>query len=304
MKIAFVWQGLHGRYGQWKDGLYAAMQIIEQTHTVLYFDPLSEQDRDLLDAWEPDAILYWEAPVTQVGKDSWVWDWVCSRPAKKYLLFAGGEIKPMWVKDFELLFVESAIDEDTCERFGIPYKRAFGVNTQIMKPRTQPKVFDGFMQATFAGWKRHELFADALGSHGAVAGRYQEHDRAGYEHCLKKGVLVLPELPPEAVESLINASHAVVNTAEFWGGGQRCTLEAMACGVPVLVMDDSPKNCEYVDESQAGMICAPITQTVKNTVEFLKNHGAEYGARGVAYVHSKWTEQHYADAIMSVISPA
>lgn len=297
MKIAFIWQGLDGRYGHWRDGLCAAMELIKQQHTVRYFDfPL-----DGIDEFRPDIVLYWEAPCTLKGKDAANYQAVLNLPYKKALLFAGGPVEARTCYGFDLFFVESRINEEEFERLGLPWKRAFGVNTAIMRPQVIPKVHDGFLQATFADWKRHTLFAEALGTHGCVAGRAQEHDRAGYNACIEKGVVLYPEVPAEQVAILINSSHAVVNTAAYWGGGQRCTLEAMACGVPVIVMEDSPKNREYVEESSAGFVVRPEPQAIRDAIDRVKMLPQAVYEKGHAYIESKWTGRHYADAILEGI---
>lgn len=299
MRIAFIWQGFDGRYGQWRDGLYAAMKLIEKDHTVRYFDfPLTG-----IHDFKPDIVLYWEAPITICGKDAANYRAVQELPYKKALLFAGGEIRKDWVKGFDLLFVESGINEVECASLKIPFKRAFGVNTSIFKPEKQPKRFDGFLQATYALWKRHDLFARAFGESGVTAGRKQAHEPQCYESCEKYGVLTLPELPADAIASIINASWCVANTSEYWGGGQRCTLEAMACAVPVIVMKDSPKNCEYVEESNGGIICDPDPNQIRDAINtHFKAPDNRYGERGYNYVMDNWTEYHYRDAILEGIN--
>ena len=289
MKIGFCWQGLNGRYGQWEDGLYAALKLLEKDHEIRYYDfPLTG-----IEEFKPDVVLYWEAPVTRNGKDAENWNAVCALPYKKCLLFAGGPLNAMDVKDFDLVFVESLINEEDCERQGIPYRRAFGVNTQIMEPDPKPKLYDAFMQATFADWKRHDLFALAVGKKGAVAGRKQAHDTNGLNACIKREVTIFDELPAEKVKDAINASYCVLNTSGYWGGGQRCTLEAMACGVPVIVMADSPKNREYVEESGGGIVCEPNPDAIREALELVKSPN-RMGALGLKYVQEKYTEHHYA----------
>lgn len=297
MRIAFIWQGLDGRYKyQWRDGLYAAMKLIEEQHEVRYFDfPL-----DGIHDFKPDVVLYWEAPCTLRGKDAGNYQTVIDLPYKKALLFAGGPVSADICHGFDLYFVESQLNEVEFDLLGLPWKRAFGVNTQIMRPISLPKQYDGFMQATFAGWKRHELFADALGADGCVAGRKQEHDMSGYNRCVERGVEIFPEMDAQTVAVLINKSHAVVNTAEYWGGGQRCTLEAMACGVPVIVMSDSPKNREFVEESGGGFIVDPNPEDIRSAIRAAKE-SESVGRAGREYVLSKWTERHYADALLEGI---
>lgn len=315
MKIAFIWQGFDNRYGQWQDGLYAAMKILERDHEVKYFDIRegSITTNSIVDFiptiediyhFKPDVVLYWEAPVTQRGKDKDNWNAVCALPYKKALLFAGGPLKAIDVKDFDLVFTESAINDEDCEREGIPYKRAFGVNTQIMKPLNLEKKWDGILAATFAAWKRHELFAEALQSTGLAVGRVQQHDSNGYNRCLQLKVDIMDEVSPEELSKLYNQSYVAVNTAEYWGGGQRMTLEAMACGIPVIVMADSPKNREFVEASLGGFICNPNANEIKACVEEIKTNSDKAinkGQFGYEYIQSHWTEYHYAKALLEGI---
>jgi glycosyltransferase involved in cell wall biosynthesis len=302
MKIAFIWQGFDGRYKYaWRDGLYAAMQLIEKEHEVKYFDfPLQSMEE-----FNPDVVLYWESPLTLKGENARNYQSVLDLPYKKALLFAGGPVKQDLCYGFDLYFVESKINEEEFQALGLPWKRAFGVNTQIMKPMQLEKKWDGILHATFAGWKRHELFADALGDKGLAVGRVQDSDRNGYNRCVERGVEVVDEQVPEELAKLINQSHVVVNTAEYWGGGQRCTLEAMACGIPVIVMSDSPKNMEYVVESGAGYGCDPRVEEIQRRIQAIvevQSLAKQIGQEGVAYVQSKWTERHYADALLEGIN--
>lgn len=307
LKVAFFWFGFDGRYGQWQDGLAAAMKLIEAEHEVRYFDVNEKTLKDVKD-FNPDVVLFWEAPVCSRGKDADMWFSVCALPYKKALLFAGGPLKAIDVKDFDLVFVESQINEEDCEREGIPYKRAFGVNTQIMKPKMSlyrqhngPK-YEGFMHATFAEWKRHDLFAQALGEKGAVAGRKQEHDLNGYNECVKRKVIIFDEQPAEEIAKLIGDSYCVVNTSSYWGGGQRCTLEAMACGIPVVVMADSPKNREFVEESNGGVVAEPNVESIREAIATLHEMKTDYKTNGYNYIKKYWSEFEYRDALLEGIN--
>lgn len=295
MKIAFVWQGIDGRYGQWKDGLYAAMKIIEKSHTVTYHEP-SDDIKDV------DIILYWEAPVTACGKDRDNYERIRKNPIPKILLFAGGQVKYEWCKGFDLFLIESQLNEKEFDDIGLPWVKAFGVNTEIFKPKKQPKIFDGMHQGTCASWKRQSLFARALKDKGVICGRFQESDPIGFLTAREQGTLVLPELSHDAVSEMLNATHVMVNTSEYWGGGQRATLEAMACGIPVIAMNDSPKNMEYVLESGAGLIVAPSETPIREAIESIKGWTDVEKQRGIAYVRNKWTEQHYAENILKGIN--
>mgnify|MGYP006321665743 CR=1 FL=1 len=95
-------------------------------------------------------------------------------------------------------------------------------------------------------------------------------------------------------------AHTCLQTSEYWGGGQRCTLEALACDVPVICMTDSPKNREYVEESGCGLVVEPNAQNISDAVHIVK--ATDYGTRGSDYVKSKWTSKHYADNLLEWIN--
>jgi len=293
MTIGFVWQGVSqgDTFNRWNDGLRHAMRILESEHTVRYMEP-----------WDPcddvDVFLYWEAPCTARGQNAQHYDRIRTLDKPKALLFAGGPIEWETARGFDHIFVENECNKTEFEHLGFSTSVAFGVNTDDFRPKRMEKKFDAFFHATFAGWKRHELFADAFGARGAVAGRVQEHDRAGYNRCQELGVTIYPEADAKTLARYIAEAHVMVNTSEFWGGGQRTTLEAMSCNAPVLVMSDSPKNREYVEESGQGEICDPDPLVIRETVESMK--GKRY--KGRAYVLGKWTPQHYADNLNKVIT--
>lgn len=295
MKIAFVWQGVSEPHvwRRWDDGLRQAMRYIEQDHEVTYCEPWHDIKADL--------ILYWEAPCTINGKNGEHYRRIKDLPIKKALLFAGGPVQRQWCEGFDLIFTESQINDQEFTVLGLPWKRAFGVNDLIFKPLNTPKLYEAMMHATFAEWKRHKLFAETFkGTKSALCGRYQPSDPAGYDACVAAGLDIYPELWPEQVSLLINQSKIVVNTSEYWGGGQRCTLEAMACNVPVIVMSDSPKNREYVDESGAGVVVDPDPNTIRQAVAEILEHPEQY--RGREYIESKWTARHYANSLLAGIN--
>lgn len=295
MRIAFVWQGISGRYGQWKDGLYAAMKHIEREHEVRYFEPNDQS----IEEFKPDWILYWESPVTYNGKDGNNYRRIMGMPFKKALLFAGGEIKPELVYGFDHLFIESAIDMDTCERYGLPHSRAFGINDEIFRSECQPKIWDGMHHSTCASWKRTWLMTKALKSKSFICGRFQESDPRCWLDARDHGALILPEQSAESVNSLLNASHCLVQTSEFWGGGQRATLEAISAGIPVVCMEDSPKNREFVEESRYGLVVKPESGAILDAVERIKK--IHWNIADAMEYKKKWSSKKYAEDILKVL---
>ena len=286
-RIAFLWDGVKLHYGKrWLDGLWKALQHLKADGwEINYFEPY---DRDAILGYSPDCIIYWGAFVELATPT------VIKYPFKKVNCFAGGSITKENSEGFDLIFTESAINEEELTEAGRPWMRAFGVNEELYKPMNLEKIYDGIIYGTFAGWKRHDLFADVMREKGLAVGIKQDHEKWCYEVCEKYGVTVLDEQSREKIVELISQSKVALNTADYWGGGQRMTLEAMACNVPPVVMYDSLKNCEYVEESGYGVISnanpVDIKEAVRKAMEITKHTGREY-------IMSKFTSRHYADAL-------
>lgn len=296
MRIAFVWQGIrdpkivHG----WQDGLRLAVEKISQGFDVKFYEP----SEDIV----ADIILYWEAPITiQHPINGVYYNKVRFNDGKKILLFAGGQIKKEWVDGFDLLLVESKINEQECENLGIPYLHAFGINDRDFRPIKQEKVYDGMLHGTCATYKRQWLIGEALGEKGMVCGRYQEHDAEPFDRCKKYGCKVMPEMLPDILVYEINSSHTLIQTSDMWGGGQRATLEAMACGIPPIVMSDSPKNMQFVEDSGFGLVVEPTAEAIKRGVQQLKDNPPSID-KGIDYVNRNYTSEIYKNQILKAIN--
>lgn len=292
MKIGFVRQEIsHPHIKEyWQDGLATALNIIGKDHIVTYHEPWDTIEN-------VDVILYHEAPCTFGGNNSHHYNKVRTNPIKKALLFAGGAIRKEWVSGFDILFLESKINEKECDDLGISWHHAFGINDKIFKYEKKEKMYDGMLAGTCASWKRQWLIGEALGDKGLVCGKNQESDPQPFIKCKEFGTLVLPEQRAESVASLLNQSFTCVNPCDYWGGGQRATLEAMACGVPVICCTDSPKNREFVEASGFGRVVEPNAQDIKRAVEELKANQMNPQI-GVDYIQSKWTSKIYAKQIL------
>lgn len=299
MRIAFVWtNGVKDlyRFNWWNDGLREAMRIIEQEHTVTYHEPYE----DLPDV---DWILFWEAPCTINSEYGDSYKKVMNSPQKKALLFAGGPIKYEWVKGFDHIFVESKINKDEFDALGVRNSTAFGVNTRIFQPKSVEKVYKTVTHGTCASWKRQGLAGEAVGKDALIFGRDQESDRRPFDIARDFGAKVIDvEQSFEEANALINTAYIGLNCADFWGGGQRASLEAMACGLPIIVMNDSPKNCEYVEDSGLGLMVSPEVHDIQRAVDELMKSRVDFERECREYVLSKWSERHYALALIKGIS--
>lgn len=287
MRIAFLWDGITQHKGKrFEDGLYLALKRLEKDHEIGYFEPL---DRYRIDLFKPDVLLFWGALCENCVKE------VIQYPYKKAICFAGGPIDESNVHGWDLYFTESTINEAELRVLGKPYMRAFGINERLFTPILTEKKYDAIFWGAFAKWKRHDLFAMSSLEGGLAIGQHQDHEPECYEICHQMGVKVMEEQTRDKIIDLIRQSYCALNTSDFWGGGQRMTLEAMACGIPPIVMSDSPKNCEYVEESGYGIICNPDINEIKEAIEKAKTIK---GFKGHNYVQSKWTSKHYADNLI------
>lgn len=284
-KVAFIWQDGPRYDWIWDDGLYVAMRILESYFDVQYFVPGDEAIKE----FKPDIALFWGAAIDR--NVPWVQELTC----KKAILFGGGPINADLVRGWDMVFVESQLDYNivASQSPETPLRRAFGINEALFHPTSAPKAFQALMAGTFAAWKRHNLFAHAVGPRGLAIGIKQPHESWCYEVCERAGVKVLEEASRSEIAGYINQSEVILNTADRWGGGQRLTLEAMACNVPPIVMSDAPKNIEFVYESGYGIVCEPDPQEIQLAVQKAKN----LPPLGRDYIMAHWTSTHYANAL-------
>lgn len=284
MRIAFLWDGISRMQDSWRDGLWLATEILKENHELERFEPDATDD---IVEWGPDVILYWGALQERLKHH------VLKLPYPKANCWAGGPIEPEHLGGIDLYFIENQVVQNEFAQYGAPTMIAFGVNEKWFNKQRRKKIYKASFAGAFAAWKRHELFADSFDHtdwKGICFGQMQEHEPHCYEYPKSKGIIIKDRQDPREVAKIINQSEYVLNPASYWGGGQRLTLEAMACDVPPIVMDDSPKNCEYVDEAGFGHIVSPSSHEIR---PLLAQEPQKEGGR--KYIKSKWTGRHYAE---------
>lgn len=188
------------------------------------------------------------------------------------------------------IFVESQVYYDRFKNEGINVVKAFGTNLEIFKPFKQPKIFDACFPATFAAWKRHDLFAEAMGDRGLACGWFQPHEPECWQACQKYGTALLHHQNAESVNLIYNMSHTCVVTSDTFGGSQRTVLEAMACNVPVIAMSDSDKTTEYIKECGVGSVVEPTPEAIRKAVDAWK--GKKIDTR--SFIEKNYSEGKYA----------
>ena len=274
MRIAFVspyeQHPLDYQWGCWRtgtDGLSSALLLLAADGYDLKFfrgDNHAELVEEVYQ-WKPDVVAVW---------DSFLGIWgPLARPriprARFVLFFGGGPIRrdDTW----DLVFYESVLDGVEIQADGMRGVRAFGTNTDLFRPMKKPKVWDAIYPAAYASWKRQIDFAREYKKKGLLIGHVEEPNIK--DECEKFGVMCLPWVPPWTLVEMINSSKWVHIYADKNGGCQRSVLEALACDLPVTVPEDAPKLLELVMEYEAS------------------------GLTGRAFVESRYTARHYADAI-------
>lgn len=198
----------------------------------------------------------------------------------------------------DIVFTESKSYIDWMKANGVRrVEQAFGTNTELFKPMPNPKIFDAVFPATGAAWKRHELFAQAMGPRGLVCGWWQPHEPQCLQVCYDNNTAVLHHQMAESVAYLYSMAKTCLITSSDVGGSQRTVLEAMACNVPVIVMEDSTMTTEYVRECGEGAIIPPDVQQIKNAVEEWKDK--QVNTR--PWIMEHFSEWRYADKLKAGI---
>jgi glycosyltransferase involved in cell wall biosynthesis len=300
MRIAFVWdwEPNFEQTIQLNDGLQAALRVLEtRGHTVnRYTDTRAAVGDyhpidDIIRYKEKfDVILHWAdftRPHAKPHQELGIPMAIC---------FAGGEAVNYNTPYFDHIFVESEVYKAKLESAGYEnVSIAFGTNTELFKPIEQPKLLDTIFPGTFAEWKRHQLYAQAVqGLRSLAVGYiYTDHETECWEDCLKHGVAILPHVSAETLHRLYASSRVCVIPSRSSGGSQRTVLEAMAMNLP-LVVTDSDK-FDYVWDSDEVLQVPPHPDAIREAVDFYINNNITVNTRDV--VVEKWSEFTYADAL-------
>lgn len=236
--------------------------------------------------FKPDAILYFSdlsRPIIEELNDY---------PCPKAICYSGGRFTN-YERMVDLIFVESKTYVKWFAERGIKAIQAFGTNTELFKPYNQPKFFDAFFPATFASWKRHHLFAEAMGDKGLLCGWWQPNEMIIIEKAFKCRTGVLHHQIAESIALLYSMAKVVLVTSHDTGGSQRTVLEAMACNIPLVVMSDSTMTSEYVREAGEGMICEPNVEDIRKAVEIMKDKKVNTRE----WIMKNYSEYVYADKV-------
>jgi len=235
MKILFVYQ--HSYPHLWKDGLYAALELLERNHDITWINLATTPDLKLLDG-QYDIALGWGAFGSDVDT---ILRTLNNQPIA--LCIAGNAIAPYDVHDYEVLFHETYWYEPIIEEHPNKY-HAFGVNTDIFRPLASYPQWDVISVGAYALWKRQLDVAKKDGKKlliGEIQSGNLEESLSIMYHLSLHGCYLSGMRSPEELAELYNQSKLCYIPADINGGGERAVLEARACGIGVEVNNDNPK---------------------------------------------------------------
>lgn len=311
MKIVFLWDWEPDYYQAltWQDGLAAAIkELMKRGHVIQVITCRKSAESGMQDfviknplfeinAWQPASITKY----IQAWKPAVILHWAdMTRPSAKRLIetnipqaicFAGGDPISYNTDIFAHIFVESQVYEDEFREKGYPVSRAFGTNTSLFKPVEQAKSFDTIFPATFATWKRHSLYGEAVRGLRALACGYMytNHEQECWQDCVKQGVTILPHVSAETLKYLYAASRVCVVPTMSMGGSQRTVLEAMAMNLPLVITDS-----DRFDFARGRVFEAePDPENIRQMIGLALD--SEVNTRD--YVVEQWSEFTYADAL-------
>lgn len=230
--ITFIYDHKYPQY--WQDGLCAALDLLEEEGYEI--ERINLHDGKKANINVDNVVVGWGAfggPVDTFCKEL---------PNRKALCIAGVTEEPNWSTVYDVVFYET-------EWFGKALKhpnkiKAFGINTDIYREVSMPKMWDTITVGAFALWKRQDKLIGKEGRRVAIGEVQEDNLRESMSivwALLKDGIMVSPMVEPEVLSLMYNSSFSCYIPADIYGGGERAVLEARACGLPVTVENDNPK---------------------------------------------------------------
>jgi len=307
MRIAFLWDWdiVPEQAITWKDGLARAIQILSERHSVRVFAvgadyvlpheffPIHVKEHgDGVMAgiieYAPDVILHWGDMTRPHAKI------LSSLNIPMAICFAGGATDAENWYRFGHVFVENEEYRKKFDEQGVSVSIAFGTNTKLYTPITAQKTLDAYFPATFADWKRHNLFTESTrGLRTMCAGyMYPVSERYCWEDTMNAGVLVTSHISAEANRMLMAQTRCVLVTSKNVGGSQRTVLEALAMNTPVIVMSDNIKCAEYLRSVGCeDWIVEPDAKQIRQKIEEIQPCDTRTRLIGL------WDEYAYANEL-------
>lgn len=249
-KLLFIYDMEPSIVPLWKDGLWAALNILESDFEIIKYNladnvpPKQTMGPPYPDSdWNVDFSLGWGAFGSSVDK------WLQYHPYKKGLCIGGNAHPPKGAENYDVLFYETNWYREQIKHHP-NIVHAFGINSDIYKPDNISRyaesypIWDYLTVGAFAAWKRQSLLLRKVGSRFAIGQIQKRNLQESIDiigDLLLGGVGISDMVAPEDLVRFYYMANTVYIPADINGGGERAVLEARACNRHVEVADDNPK---------------------------------------------------------------
>lgn len=245
MKISFVWYWSEASKFKphWRDGLRAALEIIERDHRVDWF--LDEQIPP--DGY--DAYIIWGDSNCPAIKA------IASYKGKKALCLSTTAYRTDNLTGLDAIYCESDPVMEGVRRQGLRAIKAFGTDDVFFSPTEVVKDIEYFYPATFSPWKRQHAIAN-LGPKLLCVGTVQPDGLDELSACKKNNVRIIEGyLPVEEIRDYYNRTKKIIIPAVH--GSERTVLEAMSMNILPNVTAENKKAHSYIEEYKASPFKTP-----------------------------------------------
>lgn len=297
VRLAFIWDfsvtpiELHS----WGDGLNAALKTLSSEDFNYLVKVIANDKAEVIyeeiKNFDPDVILAWGS----LDRPSFAGLRQFKKPTA--LCFAGGPTEHSNTDNFDVIFVENVEYQQKFAEQGIHVELAFGTNEYLFRTFTVNKNWLACYPCAFAGWKRLDLFSEAVGKDGIVVGKILPEELHIVKNVVQNGCTIMAAIPYQVMPYIYNQSKFALITAHNVGGSQRAVLEAMACGTPPIVMSDNIKNREFVEDANYGFVVDPDVDKIKTLLKELSSKPMPDPTMGRRFIENRYTSKHYAQKI-------
>lgn len=243
ISVIWYWSRASEFKPRWRDGLRAAIELIEKNHKVEWFlDETIPEDKY-------DAYIIWgdsNCPAIQA---------ISSYKGKKGLCLSTMPTNIVNLSGMDAVYCESQPVYEEVRRHGLRAIKAFGTDTEFFTPSEVEKDIEYFYPATFSPWKRQHVIAN-LGKKLLCIGTVQPDGQEELRACKNHGVQVIEGyLPVEEIRDYYNRTKKMIIPAIH--GSERTVLEAMSMNILPDVAIENKKAHSYIEEYKASPFKTP-----------------------------------------------
>ena len=241
MKICIIYHIPKGsvKYDKWCDGFTEAISLLSGTF-----------DTDMINGFDNPDIDFSKYTLCLLKEDftSTLYHKYKSKIKCKLGLFISSSITiptDEQLRVYDLLFYETHwyYKYAKLERHKNTM-HAFGVNTQLMKPRELQKVYDVIFVGDIRDYKRPLNILKLPGRKVCLGFKT---DKKLVTTLIDNGVEVIDFIQYDQLADFYNRSKLCYIPCTTHGGGERAVLEARSCGIPVKIEEDNPKLSELLE---------------------------------------------------------